>query len=121
MQPPSTHTHTHTKAPGEVISLGLQLSEQHASVGGEFEEVPNKPPPAEEVEVCLCLHCGTNAPIWEACSQLACRVCTGTTSVHGCVFVLLFNWVPKQYFFFQTNQLEIFYALKIINSKCHWI
>lgn len=34
----STHTHKHTvtltKAPGEVISLGLQLSEQQASVGG---------------------------------------------------------------------------------------
>lgn len=34
----SRHTHKHTvtltKAPGEVISLGLQLSEQQASVGG---------------------------------------------------------------------------------------
>lgn len=48
--PPLPHIHTHTKAPGEVISLRLQLSEQHACVGGEFEEVPNKPPPAEEVE-----------------------------------------------------------------------
>lgn len=37
---PSTHKHlhtlTHTKAPGEVISLGLQLSEQQASACGGY-------------------------------------------------------------------------------------
>lgn len=58
-----THTHTHRKAPGEVISLGLQLSEQQACVGGGSGRCRLTTHPPLGRFTCVCTYSGNNSPI----------------------------------------------------------
>lgn len=137
------HIHTHTKAPGEVISLGLQLSEQQASVGGGYGGYRTTHLLLGRygcVRECVCVQCGNNAPIicvmgsLFSVSTLCVCVCTLASSLcilNFCLPTLSIKWIShcewctitmlQCYVVQELIRVMSFHCLYYMSSKCYWV